>query len=427
MKIIILGAGLIGVSSAYFLRKKGYEVTVIDRQADVALETSYANGGQVSVCYSEPWSNFSNIKKIFSWIGKEDSPILFKPHMDKRQFLWGLQFLYESLPFRNHKNIKDMLKIALYSRNTLQELRSDLNLEYNQLTKGILTFYSSEKSFQASKEASLFIQKYGCDRQIKSIEETYAIEPVLKNCSFPIYGSDFTAEDESGDAKLFTQNMKKECIRLGVEFIFNQEIVHIESSKNKIQYVETVPAQEIYFDKKYNEKRISQSQHTKKYFTDTFVCALGSYTSLIAGKLGIYLPIYPAKGYSATLPILNSDLVNQTSLTDSDKKIVLTRLGDRLRIAGTAEFNGYNLEINHVRCDALVKQTKKIIPEGLDYERADFWTGLRPATPGNVPIIKQMKYDNFFINSGHGTLGWTMAAGSGKLISQIISKEKLCQ
>lgn len=423
MKVIILGAGLIGVSSAYFLRKSGHEVTVIDRQPDVSLETSFANGGQISVCYSEPWSSIDNLKNIIKWMGKSDSPILLKPQFNTQQILWGMEFLYNCLPYKNHKNIKDMLKLSLYSRQCLQELRKEYSLEYKQQTNGILTFYSSQKSLEHGIESANFMNKFGCERIIKSVDETYSIEPTLKNSLIPIYGSDYTPDDESGDAKVYTEQLKNICVAMGVEFLFEKEIIDInqDSKNNSIKSVTIISSSCIVHNLK-NEKTVQVNLEESSIIKgDIFVCALGSYSSLIAKKIGIYLPIYPAKGYSATIPIIEPSLINNVSLTDLDMKIVLTRLGNFLRIAGTAEFNGYNLQLNQDRCFALLERTKKLYPHGLDYSQTKFWTGLRPATPSNVPIIKKIKYNNFYINSGHGTLGWTMATGSGKLISQIIN------
>lgn len=426
MKVIILGSGLIGVSSAYFLRKNGHEVTVVDRQKDVALETSYANGGQISVCYSEPWSSFSNVKKIVQWLGKDDSPILLKPQFSMQQFLWGAEFLYHCLPFKYHQNIKDMLKISLYSRGLLQELRNEHNLNYNQKTNGILTFYTSQDTLKHGIEAAHFMSKFGCNRYVKNKEETLSIEPTLINSTLSIYGSDYTPDDESGDAKLYTEELKKICISMGVEFIFEKEIIGINKNlkNNSIESVEVVSTNNIQHSLVNEKTSFIKLEKPLIIKGDIFVCALGSYSSLLAKKIGIYLPIYPAKGYSATIPILNSDIINKVSLTDLDMKIVLTRLGNELRVAGTAEFNGYNLEINNERCIAMLDRVKKIYPQGLDFNNTKFWTGLRPSTPGNVPIIKKIKYDNFYVNSGHGTLGWTMATGSGKLLSQIVDNQK---
>lgn len=426
MKIVILGAGIIGVMSAYYLKKSGHDVLVIDRQSDAALETTFANGGQVSVCYSEPWSNFSNLKKMISWLGKEDSPILFKPKFDINQWSWGIKFLIESFPKNNHNNIISMLKIASYSRSTLQQLRKELNLNYEQITKGILTYYTTEKSFEAAKADSEFMIRYNCNRLIKSKEETFEIEPTLKNSSFNIVGSDYTEEDETGNAKLFTQLMKFECEKIGVQFLFEHEITDVKIGKNNIiENISVVSSKEITFDIKNMNARKYDKKKSFVINGDTFVCALGSYSSVFLNKIGIHVPIYPAKGYSATIDILDQNLVNNISLTDADKKIVFTKLGDKLRVAGTAEFNGYNLELNQSRCNVLVNRTKELIPNGLNFDSVFFWTGLRPSTPGNVPIIGKTKINNLYINSGHGTLGWTMGCGSGKLLSQIINKTQL--
>lgn len=424
MKVVILGSGVIGVMSAYFLKKEGYDVVVVDRQPDVALETSFANGGQVSVCYSEPWSNISNLKKIFKWIGKEDSPILFKPHFDLQQMLWGMKFLYESLPSRNHKNIQSMLKVSLFSRQILQNLRKELNLEYEQITNGILTYYTNKKSFDAAKLDSEFMIRYGCNRIIKNQEETFSIQPVLKNATFNIVGSDYTEDDESGNAKIFTEQMKKHCEAIGVQFIFNKEIIDIQTTQCEIQSVNIIDSQFVKHNLKNNNKLIVSSSNIETINGDIFICCLGSYSPKFLKHLGIYVPIYPAKGYSATFDIEKPELISDISLTDSDKKIVFTRLGEKLRVAGTAEFNGYNLELNQTRCHALLKRTQELFPHGLNFDSVKYWTGLRPATPSNVPIIGKTKIKNLYINSGHGTLGWTMACGSGKLISQIISNKK---
>lgn len=424
MKVVVLGAGLLGVCSAYFLKKDGFDVTVIDRQKDVALETSFANGGQISVCYSEPWSNFSNIKKMISWIGKEDSPLLIKPSLNWNQISWFSKFFIECFPKNNHENIKAMLDISLFSRKTLQEIRKEHNLQYEQQTKGILTFYTSEKSFEQGIESAKFMSQFGCDRFIKDKEETFKIEPTLKNSQVNIFGSDYTPDDESGDAKIFTEQLKNICINMGVEFLFEKEIIDVNYQANKLSSVYVTDKINVVSHIEKNDKIQILSSVKEEIKGDIFVNCLGSYSTLFAKKLGINLPIYPAKGYSATIPILNPELINTVSLTDMDMKIVLTRIGNFLRVAGTAEFNGYNLELNINRGLALTNRTKILYPEGLDFNNVSYWTGLRPATPGMKPIIRQEKIKNLFTNSGHGTLGWTMAAGSGKRISSLISQLK---
>ncbi len=413
MKIIVLGAGLIGVNTAFFLKKAGHDVTVIERQSASAMETSFANGGQISVCYSEPWSSIDNLKKIITWIGKEDSPILLRPKLEMKQINWGLRFLQECLPQNNQENIKKMLKLSIFSRDTLKSLRDELKIEYEQQTNGILTFYTTEKSFEAGKIAANFMSQFGCDRQIKNKEETLQIEPTLKKSPINIVGSDYSKDDESGNAFIFTQKLSQICQNMGVKFLYNTQI-------NKINVRETVQ------NSKYSDSvEIMNNDKTEILNADRIIVCMGSYSYEILKSIGVYTPIYPAKGYSATIPITHPELINKISLTDIDYKIVLTRLGNNLRVAGTAEFNGYDLSLNKARCEALIARTKKIYPNGLDFDNAKFWTGLRPATPGNVPIIGQTKIKNVFVNSGHGTLGWTMAAGSGKLMEQIINNKEL--
>lgn len=421
MKAVVLGAGLMGVCTAYFLKKQGFEVTVVDRQKDVALETSFANGGQISVCYSEPWSNFGNVRKMLAWIGKEDSPLLIKPSLSWHQISWFGKFLMECLPKNNHENIKAMLDIALFSRKTLQEIRKEHDMQYEQQTKGILTFYTSEKSFKQGIESAKFMSQFGCERWIKNKEETLALEPTLQNSHVNIVGSDYTPDDESGDAKIFTEQLKNICIDMGVDFIFEKEVIDINYKNDKLYSVFVTDTANLVRSIENNDKITIKSSVKQEVTGDVFVNCLGSYSTLFAKKLNISLPIYPAKGYSATIPILNSQLINTVSLTDMDTKIVLTRIGNFLRVAGTAEFNGYNLQLNMKRCVALTNRTKELYPQGLDFSQVSYWTGLRPATPGMKPIIRQEKITNLFTNSGHGTLGWTMAAGSGKRMAQLIA------
>lgn len=410
MKILILGGGLIGVCSAYFLQKSGHNVTVIERQNDVGLETSFANGGQISVSYAEPWSNFNNLKKIITWIGNENSPLLYRPKLDTHQLLWSLQFLYQSFPKNYHNSIEKLLNLAIFSRKELKKLREELNLDYQQIEKGILTFYTSMESFSNAKKLAIFANTFGAERVIKNINETLDIEPSLKYSKLPIIGSDYTEKDETGNAFLFLQKLKIECEKIGVNFLFNSEIQDVQINQNKRS-----------IDKIFYKK----NSYLEEISADSYVLSLGSYSYLFAKKINIYFPIYPVKGYSITFPILENKFVNEVSLSDSDKKIVFTKLGNELRVAGTADFDSYNLDINKKRVDMLISRVKEILPLGLDCNHYKVWTGLRPTTPNNVPYIGKTKYKNLFINSGHGTLGWTLSVGSGKLIEQIINHKEL--
>lgn len=405
MKVVVLGAGLLGVTSAYFLRQLGHDVTVIDRQAAPAAETSFANGGQISVSHAEPWANPSAPLKVLKWLGKEDAPLLFRMRADMRQWLWGLQFLRECTPARTQYNIGQIVRLGTYSRDTLQALRRDIGIEYDQRTQGILHFYTSQKEFDGAEGPAAQMRDLGCDRRVISADEAVRIEPALRHIRPQLAGATYTAEDESGDANRFARELVARCRADGVEFLMSHTVTALREAGGQLDHVEATDA-----DGRFQRVR-----------GDAYVLAMGSLSPLYAAPLGIHLPIYPAKGYSVTLPVKDASMAHQVSLTDDEYKLVFSRLGDRLRIAGTAELNGYDRDLNRVRCEAIVRRTEELFPGAGDLEQAQFWTGLRPATPSNVPIIGRSKLPNLFLNTGHGTLGWTHSCGSGKSIAQIVS------
>jgi D-amino-acid dehydrogenase len=405
MKVIVLGAGLLGVTSAYFLRQQGYEVTVVDRQASAAAETSFANGGQISVSHAEPWANPGAPLKVLKWLGKEDAPLLFRLRADARQWRWGLQFLRECTPARTRHNIEQIVRLGTYSRNTLQQLRRDRDIAYDQRTQGILHFYTSQQEFDAAEAPAAQMRELGCDRRVISADEAVKIEPALAHIRPQLAGATYTSEDESGDANRFARELVKRCEQDGVQFLMSHTVTALRSAGGEIDHVEATDS----------EGRFQRLR------ADAYVLAMGSLSPLLAKPLGIELPIYPAKGYSVTMPVKDAAMAHQVSLTDDEFKLVFSRLGDRLRIAGTAELNGYDRDLNRVRCEAIVRRVEELFPGAGDAERAQFWTGLRPATPSNVPIIGRSKVRKLFLNTGHGTLGWTHACGSGKSIARIVA------
>ena len=405
MKVIVLGAGLLGVTSAYFLRQQGHEVTVIDRQATPAAETSFANGGQISVSHAEPWANPSAPLKVLKWLGKEDAPLLFRIRADMRQWLWGLQFLRECTPARTRHNIGQIVRLGTYSRDTLQALRRDIGIAYDERTQGILHFYTSQKEFDGAEGPAAQMRALGCDRRVISADDAVKLEPALRHIRPQLAGATYTAEDESGDANRFARELVARCRADGVQFLMSHTVTALREAGGRIDHIEATDA----------EGRFQRVRG------DAYVLAMGSLSPLYASPLGIHLPIYPAKGYSVTLPVKDASMAHQVSLTDDEYKLVFSRLGDRLRIAGTAELNGYDRDLNRVRCEAIVKRTEQLFPGAGDTEQAQFWTGLRPATPSNVPIIGRSKIANLYLNTGHGTLGWTHSCGSGKSIARIIS------
>jgi D-amino-acid dehydrogenase len=409
MKVIVLGAGLLGVTSAYYLQQLGHEVTVLDRQASPAAETSFANGGQISVSHAEPWANPAAPFKVLQWLGKEDAPLLFRLRADTRQWLWGLQFLRECTPARTRRNIEQIVRLGIYSREMLRELRRDTRIAYDHRTQGILHFYTSRKEFGASLKPAEQMRALGCERRVVSADEAVSIEPALRHIRARIAGATYTAEDESGDANKFAREVVRLCQGHGVTFLMSHTITALRTARrargDEIDHVEATDT-----DGRFQRIR-----------ADAYVLALGSVSPLIAAPLGIRLPIYPAKGYSVTMPVKDESRANQVSLSDDEHKLVYSRLGNRLRIAGTAELNGYDRDLNRVRCEAIVRRVEDIFPGAGDGEQAQFWTGLRPATPSNVPLIGRTKLPNLYLNTGHGTLGWTHSCGSGKSIARIIS------
>ncbi len=405
MKVIVLGAGLLGVTSAYFLRQQGHEVSVVDRQASPAAETSFANGGQISVSHAEPWANPSAPLKLLKWLGQEDAPLLFRIRADMRQWLWGLQFLRECTPARTRHNIGQIVRLGTYSRDTLQQLRRDVGLAYDERTQGILHFYTSQEEFDGAEGPAAQMRALGCDRRVISADEAVQLEPALRHIRPQLAGATYTAEDESGDANLFARELVKRCEADGVQFLMSHTVTALRQAGGRIDHVEATDS----------EGRF------QRLHADAYVLAMGSLSPLYAQPLGISLPIYPAKGYSVTMPVKDASMAHQVSLTDDEYKLVFSRLGDRLRIAGTAELNGYDRDLNRVRCEAIVKRVEQLFPDAGDSTKAQFWTGLRPATPSNVPIIGRSKLPNLFLNTGHGTLGWTHSCGSGKSIARIVS------
>jgi len=405
MKVIVLGAGLLGVTSAYFLRQQGHDVSVVDRQASPAAETSFANGGQISVSHAEPWANPSAPLKVLKWLGQEDAPLLFRIRADMRQWLWGLQFLRECTPARTRHNIEQIVRLGTYSRDTLQQLRHDIGISYDERTQGILHFYTSQKEFDGAEGPAAQMRALGCDRRVISADEAVKLEPALRHIRPQLAGATYTAEDESGDANRFARELVKRCETDGVQFLMSHTVTALRDAGGRIDHVEATDS----------EGRF------QRLHADAYVLAMGSLSPLYAQPLGISLPIYPAKGYSVTMPVKDSAMAHQVSLTDDEYKLVFSRLGDRLRIAGTAEFNGYDRDLNRVRCEAIVKRVEQLFPGAGDAQRAQFWTGLRPATPSNLPIIGRSKLPNLFLNTGHGTLGWTHSCGSGKSIARIVS------
>lgn len=405
MKLIVLGAGVVGVTSAWYLSEAGHDVTVIDRQAEPALETSYANGGQISTSHAEPWANPAAPLDILKWLGREDAPLLFRFRADPNQWSWGARFLFECLPHRTRANARQILALARYSAETLQALRRETGINYDELTRGILSFYTDRREFERAARAAEAMRSWGCGREIKTASECVRIEPALNSIESRLTGGIFAPGDESGDARVFTRRLAAMCEARGTIFRFSSTVQRLVTAGGTIAGVEVAEPQ----------------RSAELLAAGGYVVALGSYSAPLLRTAGISVPVYPVKGYSVTLPVGAQHSAPTVSLTDEAHKVVFSRLGQHLRIAGTAELAGYDTAVSRPRCEAILRRTFELFPNAGDRDRAEFWAGLRPATPGNVPLIGKTRYANLFLNTGHGTLGWTLACGSGKAIAAVVT------
>jgi D-amino-acid dehydrogenase len=404
MRVLVLGAGVVGVTSAWYLAEDGHEVTVVDRQPGAGLETSFANGGQISVSQAEPWSNPGAPLKILKWLGDETAPLLYRPMASLRQWRWGLRFLIECLPARTRHNTVQILALAIYSAQQLKALRARTGVRYDHLEKGILQLYYDAGEFEAAKARAALIRSGGLDVQPKSAEQAFELEPVLARSTLRLAGAIYAPSDESGDAHLYTRNLAELCAQRGVQFRYGMRIEAIEADSSGA----------------HGARVRAEGGEAQALSADAVLVCLGSHSPFLLEPLRVPVPVYPVKGYSVTIPTEGHDGAPSVCLTDEGHKLAVSRLGQRLRVAGTAELDGYDTTISDARCGAILARARQLFPGGGDFGRAQRWAGLRPATPGNVPLIGATRVPGLFVNTGHGTLGWTLACGSGRSIADII-------
>ena len=403
MKVLVLGAGVVGVTGAWYLAEAGHEVTVIERRDGAGLETSFANGGQISAGHAEPWAKPAAIPQILRWLGREDAPLLFRPRADWAQWEWGLRFLLECLPGRFERHSRTLAALAAYSHDCLHDLRNRTAIRYDELARGILQFATSRRDFEALARHVEAMRPLGIRREVKSAAECIALEPALGSSRVAICGGVYDPKDESGDAHRFTRELAALAMQRAVKFRYGAIVEAIEAQNGRVSAI--------------------RLQGGERATADGYVVSLGSYSRLFLSPLAIRVPVYPLKGYSITLPLgpVEAAAAPTVSLTDEAAKIVISRLGARLRAAGTAELTGYDTSINAARCAAITRRVRELFPRLGAATVAENWTGLRPATPNNVPVIGRTRLANLFLNTGHGTLGWTLACGSGRALADLVS------
>jgi len=414
MKVVVLGAGIIGVATAWYLLEEGHEVVVVDRQDDAAMETSFANGAQISVSFCEPWANAGAPFKVAKWLLRDDSPLLFRPRLEVAQWRWGLSFLTQCTNAAFERNVEQLVRLGRYSHESLKSLVAQTGIEYERLERGILHFFSSQADFDAGAAGAEVMRAHGVDRRVLSRDEVLKVEPALRAFGHNIFGGTFTPSDESGDARVFTQKLAQACIARGATFLYGHDILALQREGQAISGAQIANVRS-------GQKTVIKG--------DAFVAAMASYTPQLLKPLGEFLNIYPAKGYSATLRLKKPEQASVVSLLDDTRKIAISRLGDYVRIAGTAELVGLDTSLDtptsRVRCDALVKRYEELFPGVADLGERNYWTGLRPSTPTNIPYIgRSKKASNLWLNAGHGTLGWTHGAGSGRALAELLSGKR---
>lgn len=400
MKVLVLGGGVIGVTSAWYLGSAGHEVTVIDRASEPGMETSFANGGQISWSSATPWAAPGIPLTALKWLFKPHSPLVLRPRLDPAMWSWLARMLRNCTESRFVRNRERMLRLARYSHECLVELRNETGVEYDQSTRGLLMLFRGEKALEESRADAKRLEQLGVPFQVLDRAGVVARERALQPAAAKLAGGMYFPSDEAGDCRKFTVALARRAQEKGVRFVQSVTIERFVADGDRVAGVLT-----------------SQGELT----ADSYVLACGSYSPLLLRPIGIRLPVYPVKGYSLTVPLRDGINAPQLTLSDEAYKVVLTRLGDRLRVAGTAELAGYDLALRPFRFATLEHVMRDLFPGVADGARFEYWCGLRPMTPDNPPVLGPTRYKNLVLNTGHGTLGWTMACGSGKAVASLIS------
>ena len=400
MRVIVLGSGVIDVTSAFYLAEAGHEVVVLDRQEGPALETSFGNAGEISPGYASPWAAPGIPLKALKWLFMRHRPLFIWPKPDPDLIRWGLRMLMNCTAARYEVNKSRMVPLAEYSRDRLRELRAACGIAYDERSQGTLQLFRTQKMLDGTAKDIAILQKYGVPYELLDVDGCVRAEPALGLVREKIVGGLRLPGDETGDCFKFTGALAAVCRQQGVEFRNGTRIDAILTEGGKVTGIAT----------------------DKGTVTgDAYVVALGSYSPLLLRRVGIDLPVYPVKGYSLTVPITDPAGAPESTVMDETHKVAITRLGDRIRVGGMAELDGYSSKLRPARRATLEHVVTDLYPQGGDAKQASFWCGLRPMTPDGPPVIGRERYDNLYLNTGHGTLGWTMACGSGRVLADLIS------
>ena len=399
MKVLILGAGVVGVTSAYYLARAGHEVEVVDRQTGAGLETSFANAGQLSYGYSSPWAGPGIPLKALKWMFQQHSPLVIRPRADPRQWSWLWQMLKNCTEAAYVTNKARMVRVADYARDALQDLRAETGIEYDGRQRGTVQIFRTQAQLDHIGDDLKVLKQYDVPFEVLDAAGVVAAEPALGRVREKFVGGLRLPQDETGDAHLFTTRLAKICEGMGVRFRYGTSIDQLLVEGGDIAGVATGAG---------------------VLKADRYLLALGSYAPALLRPLGVKLPVYPVKGYSLTLPVTDDAAAPVSTVMDETYKIAITRLGNRIRVGGTAEIAGFDMRLHEERRQTLLHSVTDLYPAGGDFAKAAFWCGLRPMTPDGTPVIGPTKFSRLFLNTGHGTLGWTMSCGSARLAADLV-------
>jgi D-amino-acid dehydrogenase len=403
VRIVILGAGVIGVTTAHYLARAGHDVVVIDRQPQVGLETSFANAGEISPGYASPWAAPGMPSKALKWLFMRHAPLIIQPKPDPAMLSWLLHVLKNCNARSYAINKGRMVRLAEYSRNVLRALRQELRIEYDGRSLGTLQIFRTQQQIDGIEKDTAVLARDGVTFEVLDRDGCLRVEPGLAAAAQSVAGGLRLPGDETGDCFKFTSKLADHSRTLGVTYRLNESVAAIERAGSKVSYVTT-------------DKGV--------HFADAFVVALGSYSRALLKTLGIRIPVYPVKGYSITASIRNAADAPQSTVMDETFKVAITRLGDRIRVGGMAEISGFDSRLPDSRRRTLIHSAAGLFRDAADWNATSYWSGLRPMTPDGTPIVGATELDNLYVNTGHGTLGWTMACGSARVLADLMSDKR---